>query len=605
MIRAHYIKENAQSNIPRRWVFLDSEAHDDGGWDHRTQTFRLAVTAFDRRRTRDDTWAPTAWRTHRTVHDLWTYIDSTTRTKARTVVVGHNLGYDLRICQAFTTLPELGWEMTRLAIGGKSVSATFKRGTSTLVLCDSMSWLPMGLAAIGGLVGTQKLDLPDFADGDAEWERRCRVDVEILRAAMMDIVQWIQEDDLGNWQPSGAGMAWATWRHRHYTHKVLVHSNEEIQGAETESIYTGRCEAWRHGRLQRGTWAEWDLPLAYPRIARDTLLPVRLGPSWHPRSWRVVRDKMRHARVLVRATVDLPCPALPVSTGRGYLWPVGRVEGWWWDVELLAAEESGATITPHEGIIYVAAPALRSWADWIITYTAGSGVRSTPVRMAAAKHQARALIGKFGTRFTPWTPYAAAPEYGVDEHLVYDLRTESLGKMLTLGDKCWIGWADRYSTDACPAIMGAIMAECRVRLWQLMNVAGLDHVAYVDTDSLIVDRAGSHRLQALCDETGAYGLRVKRAFTQLNILGPRQLFTDGTPQIAGMAKGARQVGPTKWVGESWEGAETALKRGRPDSVVITPRAWDVKGRDTRRGHNDDGTTFALSLPPTASQSATG
>lgn len=576
--------------MPRRWVFMDTEANESRSLDDRVQTWRLGVTAFDRNDTESKEWADTKWVTHHTPASLWETVDSYTRTKARTVVVAHNVAYDLRIGEGFVHLPALGWSLSQLALHERSMSATFRRSSATLVLCDSMSWLNLALAKIGPMVSIDKPDLPSFDGPEDEWENRCRADVAILRAAWLDLLSWIRDDDLGNWQRTGAAMAWANWRHRHYTHRVLVHSEQDAQDAESESTYTGRCEAWRHGSLPTGGWTEWDLPLAYARVAADVTVPVKLigHRTKVPAKWVVAAPERR--RVLAFARVTTSAPVLPYRGPHGVLWPTGTFEGWWWDAEIREALEAGADVSVGHAWIYRAAPALADWARWVISVAEAPAGSISEVRRAVAKHWSRALIGRFATRYTPWEPYGLAPEPGVGVHPIYDIPNDRLGEILTLGDEQFVGWEKEYGSDAVPSINAVVLSEARSRLWRLMLVAGLENVAYVDTDSLIVNRAGSELLEAFTAAGGGWGLRPKSDHRLLEVYGPRQLVTAGSPRVAGLPRQPERIGPNRWAGDQWEGLAAALAKGHTDRVVIRRAAFTLRGVDNRREHLAGGLT---------------
>lgn len=595
MIVDHWIRANHTTRVPRRWICLDTEAQQREVEGGTAQSWRLGVTSFDRCDTDDHHWIETQWATHHDTAELWAYIDAKTRRRARTVVVSHNLGYDLRISRALEHLPPLGWSIHRFSVHERSVSLTLRREGRTLILADSMAWLPMSLARIGGLVGAEKTPLPSWTAGADEWEQRCHRDVEILRAAVLDLVAWVESGDLGNWQKTGAGQAWSHWRHAHYTHRVLVHSDDEARAAEVASMQSARCEAWRHGTLSRGWWEEWDLPLAYPVAARDIDLPVVLSARRIDPPWGWIVRAARERRVLVSARVTTKAPTLPVTDDGRTLWPVGTFSGTWWDTELAMAKAHGAAITPTAAWSYRRAPALASWAEWVIAAATDPTVTGSHVRMAAAKHMARALIGKFAVRWTPWEEWGTLPYEAAPFEQIVDPENGRTGRVLTLGEQSWVGWQRQYGADTLPAITSAVMAEVRIRLWSLMNVAGLENVAYVDTDSLIVNRAGAANLRDLVASGGGWGVRLKDRHHRLTIMGPRQLILDDVTRVSGVPKAATWSTRQTMRGEVWESVESALKHGRTGEVVIRQSAWKVTGTDRRRSHLPGGRTGALIL----------
>jgi hypothetical protein len=591
--RPHYVKENLGSRIPRRWVYLDTEAHLTKVGDRTEQRWRLGVTSFEHNDNNNATWGEPHVQSWFDPLDMWDYISDCARTRCRTIVVAHNIGYDLRLSNALVHLPALGWEIDIMSVGGRNLTVSLRRDTASLVLIDFMAWLPQSLESIGLMVGLGKLPLPDELDTDDVWLARCLTDVEILRRANRTILDWVESGDLGNWQKTGAGMAWTNWRHRHMDHKVLVNADEVARDLEVIGAGTGRCEAWRHGKLSGGPWYEWDLPMAYPSACLDAQLPTMLlGHDWSPVISRYSKPIKGH-RALVTATVTTDEPCLPVKSDQGWLWPVGTFTSTWWDGELQLALEFGATAELHHAVLYKAAPALDRWARWVLPIASGSEAAYSPVQVAAARHWARALIGRFGAKYPIWEEYGAAPVPGIELSECYDMETGRQGHALTVAGISYMGFDEDWVADANPAIMGAVVSECRIRLWRIIQAAGPDNVVYCDTDSVIVNKTGNRVLQSYVDQGHGWGLRTKQTLRSLTIMGPRQMVINGRGRIAGVPNRAVQVEPGKWAGERWDGMQSTLSSGSPDVVVVRDATWRVNGTDRRRLHLEDGRTAAL------------
>lgn len=603
MIPQHAIRRNDSARQPRRFVWLDTEAREVTTGSRRTQTWRLAVTAYDGWSEKRGAPLPVEWQAHETPEELWAYVTGKARRRARQVLTCHNLAYDLRISRAFHLLPPLGWEVYRLGLHDRAMTVTWRdsRG-ATLVMVDSYSWLPMSLERVGQLLGIPKQPLPDQAS-DEGWLERCTTDVQILRAAMGEVWGWVEQADLGTWQRTGAGMAATVWRHQHYTHRVVVHDQQAAQEAEALSMFAGRCEAWRHGRLPRETWYEYDLSLAHARIGAELSVPVSLVSRVH----RVSTDRALACdprwRYLVEAEVAQELPVLPVVTERGIVWPEGLVRGWWWDTELALARAEGAGVEVRSAWRYAGRPALASVSRWMVDAVEGDGQGLTPVQRAAVKHWARALYGRFATRYQVWEHLGPAQDDAVYMMPLYDRESGERWHLLQMGNETKLSTGERYGTDACVAIYSAVLAECRIRLWQLMRHAGLEHVAYVDTDSVVVDAAGAAALEELIRQGGAWGLRLKARTTSVEILGPRQLRFGRSSRFAGIPTTGRRLRGGEWQAERWESMRAALGGARADSVVITGATWVRRGADHRRRHLPGGYTAAYTLldPPIPSE----
>lgn len=597
MPTAHWVRRNETSRAPNRWIWLDTEAnvaeHDGGN----VQTWRLGVTAADWLNEKRRTWQGPEWQRHETPADLWAYVDGFTRASMRTVVMAHNMGYDVRISQAIPQLQTLGWELIRWQVSDQGCVLKYRRESRALWLVDSYSWLSQSLARIGSLIAQDKVPLPAWDADDADWWRRCETDVTILRAAMLPLVKWVRDDDLGNWQPTAGSMAWANWRHRHYSHPVLVHDDEHARTAERAAGYTGRCEAWRHGRLPHGEWVEWDFPLAYPRVCLDTPLPTILRGRCISPSLKTVLGGGQRNRFLVYADIRQDQPVLPTRQDGKILWPVGTFTGWYWDNEIAQAVEHGTKVRPLTAYRYSARLALAEWAEWIIGVVEDQTLPYSLIQRAAAKGWARALIGRFGTRYWDWEDWGPDDHDGVRMDWLVDYDTKEVGRILHVAGKMFGATQLVEGANSVPSIMSAIMAECRVRLWRAMRAAGFENLAYCDTDSVIVNQIGDYELSDWLDAGQGWGMRRKSTWRNLTVMAPRQLILDDHHRVSGVSAGAERVGPLAWAGERWEGLTQAAEHGRSTAVMVRPTLWQLQGTDNRRRHLPDGSTGPIAVRP--------
>lgn len=596
LVPPHYVRPNETTKQPRRWVWLDTEAKEvptARGW---RQDWLIAVTAFDDRDKKHRTPKETEWQTHRDPLALWEWVSARTSKRARTILVAHNLAYDLRIAGAMVHLPALGWTLEGIRLDRGQAWARWRREGATLAMVDSMAWLPTGLAKIGDLLEHPKPPLPTEADDMATWEHRCREDVAIMREAMVRILEWLERSDLGVWQPTGAGMAWAAWRHRFMSHRVLVHFDPATKAAEREAGWTGRCEAWRWGTLPRGRWTEWDLEMAYCHVAADCEVPIRL--QWH--AGRITADKLRKVwakqGVMARVEVTTDRPLVPAYIDGRICWPTGTFETTLWDPELRMLDDYGASWRPLEAWGYLKAPVLQEWARWVMQLARGDGDGTDPIVRMVAKLWTRALIGRFGLRYSRWTKAGEAPTTDVQLIPGTNLDTGDTYRLLQVGTALY--WEDQPQDgeNAVPSIMAWVMSEARRRLWVCMDLAGFENVAYVDTDSLIVNGAGSQRLAAALERGWALSLRPKGSWARIRVLGPRQLVLGDELRAAGVPKDATPMAGDRWQAQVWRSLAESIKRGDPTGVHVDKRTVRLRGTDRRRLHLAGGLTAPFTLP---------
>ncbi len=328
---AHWIRFNEQERRPPRWIVADSEEE----WLHTT----------DRA-------------------DFWPWVAEHCSHGRRTVLWFHNASYDLRILAAFAELPALGFELDWCNLDRDVSVATFRGKRGTLVIADTWTWLAKPLEQVGAMVGVPKPRLPREDDSDAAWLARCEADVRITKAAVDELLAFAEQQHLGNWQPSGAGMGYATWRHKFLHHKVLVHDDKPAIDAEREAMHAGRAEAWWHGKVPKGPFSEFDMHMAYCRIAAECDVPIRLY-AHDPKPSKKVHDwAMEHWGILARVTVRTQTPVVPCHHDGRVIWPVGEFDTVLWQPELELLRAAGGSYKVHDQWRYDMAPALKDWAQW-------------------------------------------------------------------------------------------------------------------------------------------------------------------------------------------------------------------------------------------------
>lgn len=588
---AHWITPNERNIVPKNYITLDCESRRTRVTNGERQTFRCASLAWDRRSTKTDTWMATEWRDFDNPIALWSFVDGCVRANERMVIVSHNAGYDIRIADALRQLADLGWSLEVITLDAKASWAAWRRGKQRIVWVDSMTWLPHSLAKIGTVVGHAKRPLPDDSDSTETWLTRCRDDVAILRSAWMRVVQWLMDGGHGNWRPTGAGQCWQSFRHNHLTHRILVHDDLDARAAERRAAWTGRAEAWRHGKLIHGPYTEFDMSAAYARIAQRHNVPTRLiGETSDATMAQLGRPSPNNA-FLIECTVTTDHPTVPTMHDGKIVWPIGTFATTLWDNELRLAISMGAKVDVQRQWAYRTQPALKAWADWLLSVIDAPKGRYHPVIRMLVKHWSRALIGRFGSRYSTWDVFGEAPSEELSLGWARFDEDESARRMLHVGDRVLMQSDVVEGRDAAPQVMSWIMAQCRCDLWALMHNIGIEHVVYVDTDAVIVGPGALDGIERL---SGQHLVR-KAHWRRIEIIGTRRIVLDGDLRAAGVSRDAERIGEHAWSAESWQGVASSLASGDPSTVMITKRTIRLKPQDSRRVHLHDGSTTPVRI----------
>src|SRR5260370_5471569 len=452
MRQAHWIRGNAQERMPSRMIAFDTESRSYRSGDVETQEWRVGCAI----RWRTDLKTPVSGegRVFDTALDLWTWVSEFCHAGTRTVVWAHNLSHDVRISQALTILPKLGFTLEWCNLDQNVSSMTWRSDHGTLVFADTYTWVPLPLGNMATMVGLIKFQMPKGNADDELWCTYCMRDAQIVYRVVSELVTFIRSQGLGNWQPTGAGMAYATWRHRFMSDKILVHDDQHALDAERAAMYTGRAEAWKHGRFSGPVWTEVDMKNAYVTIGAECELPRKL----HMRVGKIQLGQYRRLcdtfAVLVRCRVSTRVPVLPYRQGAKTLWPVGEFDGWYWDTEVDCALRYGADIEIREAYCYAKAPVLASWAGWILSVLREHDSAVSPVVRTWLKHCSRALIGRLAPRTKSREHWAENPAGITGMTHETDTGTNTTRRLMHVGDQTLIETDSGESENSVPMITG-------------------------------------------------------------------------------------------------------------------------------------------------------
>lgn len=577
---SHWIRPNHQNRIPKRWIAFDTESKSETTGSVETQTWAMGAAIRWRYGLKNgDQAEPALFDSPET---LLTWVTEYCRPQQRTVMLAHNLGHDLRISAILKILPTLGWELEWCNLDRNVSSMTWRSKNGTLVLADTWTWLPMPLATVAPSVGLTKLQLPPDKATHYQWEQYCMRDAEIVYRVASQLIEYIGTENLGNWQPTGAGMAYATWRHKFMTHRVLVHDDATVLAAERRAMHTGRAEAWRHGVLEGTQWTEIDMKNAYVRIAAECDLPTKLRFRTGAINVTQYRKLCEYSRVLCWCDVHTTVEAVPHFDGTRTLWPVGHFQDWYWDTELDCLLESGATVKIVDGYAYTRAPILQKWAKWVLAILHGEIEGASPVVQTWIKHCSRALIGRISLKAPKWEYFGENPDQQTGITHMLDVELGHDVRLMHVGNQTFVETQRTEGRDSLPQVTGWIMAECRKRLWRAMLTAGLDEIAHVDTDSLLISREGVRRLREYWGKDFRTYWQAKGTWRRLVIYGPRNYRRGRARVVAGVPRKAREVLPNHFKGERWSGLAADLEAGRAASVQVVADTWTLTPNDPRR-----------------------
>ncbi len=505
--------------------------------------------------------------------DLSAAVRGATRTDTTTWLFAHKLAYDLTLTQLPELLDAAMWTWTRGHFGSGSPWFSFSSGSRRLTCVDSYSYLPTSIEQLGRDLWIPKLAMPDEDAPLAEWQARCRRDVEILREAMVQLLDWWDGGQLGSWSVTGAQTGWNCWRHTTPGPLMEIHADEELRRFERSAGYGGRRDAFRVGELSDGPYVELDMALAHSRILRDHSVPIwhqetrdHLAlddPLWVTKRWGAIAD----------CVVRTEEPSWPLRTSAGVEYPVGEFATRLAWPELCEARRRRELVSVGRCEVYLLGRPFESWMTWLIEGLTGR--RSVPAAAWwAMKGWSRTVPGKLAShRSRPILTTEAEPGFRVERGAIASEGGVVPSETVTLGRRMRVVARDAEGLDANPAAYAFVTSWQRLALWSLVEQVGPRNVVLVNTDGLVATTSIRS-----CSALGI-PVRTKAVLTRLRVLSGWEWTGEGEGKVVrklcGVPGGAVETDPWVWDGEAWPGVPDQLSRGEPGTYRVVRMTIDV------------------------------
>jgi hypothetical protein len=408
-------------------------------------------------------------------------------------------------------------------------------------------------------MGLEYVDLPSQADEDRIWLARSRSDVSLLYQAVRRWLELIEREGLGHFGLTLPSQAMHAFRHGRAPRDLAIHRDPDALALEYESYMGARVEAFRFGAVPGGPWTLFDVNSAYAAAMYEGRFPkARIG-KWTPELGANLGEVLERYMVVARALIRTETPLYPVRLPRGLCWPVGE----FWTVlttpELLVARERGELLKVRDAQVYEGAPIFwRFVADlWPARVRALESGDHYAARLL--KDLFVSLAGKFGQRVVRWKHVADEPDAPDEIWSEHDMDARHEFTFRRLMGRVEERTREEPAWDSFPAIAAHINAEARLALWGWKEIAGHDHVAYVDTDALIVDAVGRDRLMPFVAPLELGKLKVEAEGDELVIEGQKVYRLGDRLRHKGRSRKARDLGEGRYEQDEFVGLAESLK----------------------------------------------
>lgn len=553
-------------------VETSPEPHPDGGERHRL-TFGWACY----RRRHRGSWSEPEWLRFTDASTFWDWIESKTHDRTALLLLAHNAAYDATVLGAWRELPERDWTLKSAVYDSPPFIMTFRRGSRSLRLWDTLNWFRTSLAKVGERVGLAKLDRPEVwtgADSDDAYGKR---DVEIIMRATLQWWSFLREHDLGGAAPTLAAQSLTAFRHKYLDVRILCDGSETALRMARDAYHGGRTECWRLGRL-RGTWALLDIRSMYPYVMREARYPTILRSVYKRVTDSELKVWTQTACVVAECELDTDEPVYPFRADGRLIFPVGRFRATLSTPELVYALRAGHVQRVDRVAVYDAASVFRSFVDDIYALRVGRRDQGDETGAYFLKILMNSLYGKFGQVLRRDVHVGPAPDLQPRTWIELDHETGEARRMRAFAGQLHRLESGGESWWSHPAIAAHVTAYARLHLWRIIRAAGTRSVAYMDTDSVLVDGRGASKLRSRWVGDALGMLQVEGVYDSVELHGPKDYRMGSKRRTKGVRPSADWIAPDTVEQELWHGLRGLIQAGDVSSPRVERRTKTLKRR---------------------------
>jgi len=562
----HILRPNKRCGAPSTFIFYDTETTEkarlDGAVEHH---LKLGVACYHKRRRK---CKPTEqWLTFRSPTEFWSWVTSKLEPKKPLWLIAHNQHFDFMVVQGFPQLARLEFTATRPIIDSNRFIVSFVKPPYKIEVVDSLNWFKSSIAQLGRVLGLPKLKINFKTCSDEELEVYCKRDVEILKETMLKWIQFLKENDLGNFQKTIAAQAFAAFRHRFMKHPIAIHANPNVIPLERKAYFGGRTECFYIGRIKEPIYV-LDFNSLYPSVMRDNLFPVKLAKYGENLKVEWLEKCLNRFLVIAEVTVKTDVPAFPYRAEK-LVFPTGTFTTYLCTPELKLALQKAKILNVGEYALYYGAPIFSDYVKTLYFLRRKFKREGNKVYDLLTKLLLNSLYGKFGQKQDVIREVGIAPPDIVAFNEIYYVTERKNYVEWIFGGKIFLREAtDKEWKHSFPAIAAHVSSYARVKLWRAIEQAGLGNVYYCDTDSLFVNQQGLENLKDMLSSYELGKLKLEHSSYQTLIFGLKDYILNGKRKLKGISREAVRISDNVFVQPKWLKFRSLIRQGQLEHPIV-------------------------------------
>ena len=566
MRKAHILGKNKGVELPSNLVFFDTETVTKSigieKWEH---FLKLGVVCYVMKKKRKKAYNP-KYLTFYEIKDFWDFVERHTWKGKKTYVFAHSLGFDFRIVKGYSELEKRGWERVFDTYDEKVGIKKYHKEEKTLEFLDTFNYFKTTVEDLGKAINLKKLGEKGKPFEGITLEEYCKRDVDIIKEMMLRLLYFIEEEELGGFGHSVSRLAMNTFKHKFNSYEIGIHNYKDVIEDERKAYRGGRAEAFYIGEIKGEPLDILDVNSLYPFVMKEKEYPIRFMRRYKNIKVEELRELMKKYLVIGEVEVEVEEPIIGVK-GERLIFPIGNWTAVLTSPEIEMVLVKGKIKRVNWVLVYNKAPIFKKYVEYCYNKRLEAKRENNRVFDIFWKYLLNSLYGKFGQRSSSWEEIDLGSKEREGCDYFIDGETGQKKSVRRLDGKSYMKGLFVEGYDSFVAIPSFVTAYARCYMWSLIERAGKEHIYYMDTDSLFVDKEGLKNLKDLLSPTELGKLKIEEDKI-IEIKGVKNYRSIKTRKIKGIRKEAVEIDKGLYEQEQWTGTLGAWEKGDIEEVEV-------------------------------------
>lgn len=597
----HYLSKNEKTIMPAHIICFDTETETKDN----KQTLKCGWAFYCKLEGNRITREKKIFFT--TTREFWNFILSYNYKNSKVYIFAHNTQFDFMIIGGSLELQKYNLYIDSHFIDNGNFIMSVKEkdkinskkhyeGCNFLFL-DTMNYVKKSLLSIGEMIGLEKMTIDFNNCSFDELKKYCYRDVEITQKFILNWIDFLKDNDLGNFKYTLASQSFSSYRHRFMKTEIGIHNIKKAIELERLSYRGGRNEVFKFGKEYSYIY---DVNSMYPFVMACNRYPTKIiGFYQNGNIGSIERAIKRGFGIIADLEIETKENFIGIKRDR-LIFPIGKFRAYLTDPEIEYLLKSGGKILKvNSYCIYEMDYIFKDFVNFFYNERLKARDDNNLIKSEMFKIILNSLYGKFGQKINNWIELGLYDYKTENDRIdtVYNTDTKTYTILKYYGGKIFKsdGYIEGY--NSLVAIPSFVTSYSRIYLYELMKIAGIENVLYCDTDSLFLNVDGHNNMlkSDLIDDKKLGYLKLEKK-GNINIFGCKDYNFNKVRKTKGVSKNARVLSKNKFEYTQFSKIKTSLRKGLLDGIYNNTIVKNIN-QDYKKGIviNNKSIPFELDL----------